>query len=100
MKNLSIYGLCCQVDHMLVVGKKDHLGLWPQISHDFQSCSGAGVVEVYEGIVFKKGKRLAVGAELFEGGQAKGKAELILRAVAHSGKGHLSPILEIYGMLP
>ena len=71
MKNLSVYSLCCQVHHMLVVGEKDHLGLSPQISQDFQGCPGAGIVEVDEGVVYEEWKGLAVGAELLQGGQAK-----------------------------
>jgi len=72
VKNLSICCLCCQVDHMLVVGEEDHLGLGPQVCQDFQGCPGAFVVEVDEGIVYEKGKRLAVGAEFLQGRQAKG----------------------------
>ncbi len=56
MKKLSVYSLYCQVDHMLVVGKKDHLGLGPQVCQDFQGCPSTGVVEVDEGIVYEKGK--------------------------------------------
>jgi hypothetical protein len=62
VKNLSVYGLRCQVDHMLVVGEKDHLGLGPEVCQDFQGCPGTGVVEVDEGIVDEEGKGLAVGA--------------------------------------
>jgi hypothetical protein len=72
VEHLSVYSLCCQVDHMLMVGEENHLGLCPQISEDFQGCPGAGVIEVDEGIVYEKGKRLAVGAEFLQGGQAKG----------------------------
>ena len=72
MKDLSVYCVFCQGDHMVVVGEEDHLGLCPQISQDFQGCPGAGVVEVDEGISYEKGRRRAVGAEFLQGGQAKG----------------------------
>jgi hypothetical protein len=72
VKNLSVYRLCCQVDYILVVGEKDNLGLCAQVFQDFWGRPGSGIVEVYEGIVYEKGKGLAVGAESFQGPKAKG----------------------------
>ena len=60
----------------MVVSEEDHLGPRRQIPENFQGRSGAGVVEVDERIVYEQGKRLAVGAELLEGSQAKGQVEL------------------------
>ena len=75
MKDLSGYGLSCKMDHMFMMGEEDYLGSCRQFSQNFKGRSGPLVVEIDEGIVYKKGKRLAIGDEFLKGGQAKGRVE-------------------------